>query len=143
MSKTFTLDELRSWTPEKRKALYLNAKKHPSGQYIVDLIDQNGLSLSSGGLTADDPVHRTIVEVTWSTLGKKAALEATKRGEPAVCGVDILLQAKLGDLYGKYDLGTASAGAVVAEMMRHLGYREAGQGKCPSGCAARTGMKWQ
>ena len=24
MSKTFTLDELRSWTPEKRKALYLN-----------------------------------------------------------------------------------------------------------------------
>jgi hypothetical protein len=53
------------------------------------------------------------------------------------------LQAELGDLYGKHDLGTASAGAVVAEVMRHLGYREAGQGTCPPNCTARTGMKWR
>ncbi len=143
MAKTYTLEDLRSWTPEKRRNLYLNAKKHPDGQYIVDMIDQNGLALSSGGLRLDDPVFLKMVELAWSPAGQKAAIDATKQGMPALCGVDILWQAELGDLYGKHDLGTASAGAVVAEVMRHLGYREAGQGTCPPNCTARTGMKWR
>jgi len=142
MAKIYTLDELKSWTPEKRKGVYLNAKKHPDGQYIVDLIDQNGLSLSSGGLSLDDPVYRRIVEICWSTEGRKAAVEATKQGLPALCGVDPLLQADLGDQYGKFDLGTASAGSVVAEVMHHLGYRKSGSGPCPSNCTAKTGAKW-
>ncbi len=140
MSRIFSLDDLRSWSPEKRKAVYVNALRHPSGQYIIDLIDQNGLALSSGGLTTDDPVHQRIVDVAWSIEGQKAAVAATKQGVPALCGVDILLQADLGDQYGKYDLGTASAGAVVAEVMRHLGYKEAGQGSCPPNCTAKVGV---
>lgn len=143
MSKIYSLEDLRSWSPEKRKAVYVNALKHPSGQYIVDLIVQNGLALSSGGLRTDDPVYRRIVDLAWSIQGQKAAVAATKQGVPALCGVDVLLQADLGNLYGKYDLGTASAGAIVAEVMRHLGYKEAGQGSCPQNCTAKTGMKWR
>jgi hypothetical protein len=140
--KTYTLEELRSWSPERRKNLYVNAKGKPEGQYIIDIIEQNGLALSSGGLSFDDPVHQYIVDIVWSQEGRSVAIEATNRGLPALSGVDVLLQRELGDRYGKYDLGTASAGAVVAELMRHLGYKEAGQGNCPPGCIAKTGMKW-
>lgn len=141
--KTYTVDELRAWTPEQLHQLYVNASKHPDGQYITDLIDQNGLPLSSGGLTFDDPVYRRIIEIVWSKEGQKHAISATERGEPALCGVDLLLRAELGSRYGKHDLGTASAGDVVAKMMRHLGYREAGHGKCPPGCTAKTGLLWR
>jgi hypothetical protein len=143
MPKIFTLDELRSWTAEKRRDVYQNAKKSPEGKYIIDLIEQNGLSLSSGGLSLDDPVHLRIVEIAWSIAGQQAAIDATQQGIPALCGVDLLLQAELGDLYGKHDLGTASAGAVVAAVMRHRGFREAGSGKCPPNCTVRTAMKWR
>jgi hypothetical protein len=143
MAKVFTLMELQGWPPERRKQLYDNAKKSPSGQYIVDLITENGLALSSGGLSLDDPVFLRIVEVAWSRQGQEAAVDATKAGMPALCGVDRLLSAELGDRYGKHDLGTASAGSVVAEVMRHLGYREAGQGSCPVDCTAKTGMRWK
>ena len=98
----------------------------------------------SGGLSFDDPVHRRIVEVIWSPpQGPKAAIDTTKQGLPALCGVDILLQAQLGDLYHKHDLGTASAGSVVAELMRHLGYKQEGRANCPPECTARTGEKWK
>jgi hypothetical protein len=143
MAKTYTLEELRSWTPEKLHQLYTNAAKHSGGKYIIDLIDQNGLPLSSGGLSFDDPIYRKIIEIIWSNEGKALAIEATKQGIPALCGVDILLRQELGDRYGKHDLGTASAGDVVAKMMRHLGYREIGEGKCPPGCTAKTGLRWR
>jgi hypothetical protein len=142
-AKKYTLEELRSWAPEKLRQLYDNAGKHPDGKYIRDLIEQNGLPLSSGGLNFDDPVFRKIVELVWSKQGQALAIEATKHRVPALCGIDRLLREELGDRYGKYDLGTSSAGYVVAEMMRHLGYREAGHGKCPTGCTAKTGLLWR
>ena len=40
MPKMPTLEELRAWTPEKRLRIYRNARKHPDGKVIVDLIDQ-------------------------------------------------------------------------------------------------------
>ena len=89
------------------------------------------------GLSLDDPVYLRIVDVVWSKDGKKAALDATKIGLPALCGVDRLLQKELGDGYGKHYLGTANAGYVVAEMMRHLGYKEAGHASCPPTAAPK------
>jgi hypothetical protein len=143
MAKIYTLEDLRSLSPESRRNLYANAKRHPEGRYIVDLIEQNGLSLSMpGGLKADDPVYLRIADLVWSPQGREAAIQATKQGIPAVCGVDILLQADLGDQYSSHDQGTNAAGVIVAELMRHLGYKEAGQGSCPNDCRAKTGMKW-
>lgn len=143
MPKVYTLDELKSWTPERRLALYTNAKKHPDGAYIVQMIDDNGLSLSTSWMSIHDPVFRQIHDIAWSPEGKRAAVEATEKGWPAISGVDLLLKEKLGDKYRSEDKGTLSAGSVVAEVMRHLGYREAGTGKCPEGCVAKTGMTWK
>ena len=142
MAKQPTLEELKSWTAEKRLRIYQNAKNHPDGKAIIDMIDNNGLSLSSGGLTADDPVILTMIDIIWSTEGKAAALEATRLGLPAVSGIDPLLQAKLGDRYHKHDQGTMNAGFYVAELMRHLGYRAAGKASCGPGCVAQTGETW-
>jgi hypothetical protein len=141
--KVMSLEDLKRLSPERLRQLYLNAAKHPDGQYIRDLVDQHGLPLSSGGLTLDDPIHRKMVEIVWSTEGQKAALEATAKGLPALCGVDPLLRSELGDLYGKHDMGTASAGAIVAEVMRHKGYTKAESRPCPPGCVAMTGVMWR
>ena len=140
--KVFTLEELRAWTPERRLTLYNNAKKHADGKYIVEMIDENGLSLSSGALSINDPLYLEMVDIAWSTDGRKAAVEATKAGFPALCGVDRLFRDRLGDKYHKHNMGTFSAGGAVAEVMRHLGYRQRGNGKCPADCVARTGIVW-
>ena len=142
MPKLPTLEELRSWSPEKRLRLYQNAQKHPDGKPIVEMIDQSGLSLSSGGLTNDDPVVIQMIEIIWSNEGREAALEATRKGLPAVSGIDPLLQAALGDRYHKHNQGTMNAGFYVAELMRHLGYKAAGKAPCSPDCIAKTGETW-
>jgi len=142
MPKIPTLDEIRSWSPQKRLAIYQNARNHPDSKPIVALIDQHGLSLSEGGLTNDDPVVIRMIEIIWSKEGRDAALAATAQGHPAVAGIDPLLQADLGDRYQKHDQGTMNAGFYVAELMRHLGYKAAGKKPCTSDCIAKTGETW-
>lgn len=143
MAKVYTLEELRSWTPERRHQLYMNARDKPEGKYIIELIDKNSLSLSSGALTLDSPLYLQILDLVWSEEGKKAAFAATDQGLPALCGVDALLTAKLGTLYGKHDLGTANAGSAIAELMRHHGYEKIGEGRCPERCTAKSGAIWR
>ena len=142
MAKVYTLKELKTWTPERRLQLYRNAKARPEGAYIVEMIDENGLPLSTGALSSNDPLYLQMVEIAWSKAGKEAAVSATKQGFPALCGVDRLLRDQLGDRYHKHNMGTFSAGGAVAEVMRHLGYREKGTGKCSDDCVARTGIMW-
>jgi hypothetical protein len=141
-ARIYTLEDLRALDIERRRNLYLNAKSRSGGEYIVKLIDENGLPLSSGGLTADDPVYLEIVETAWSSEGRKAAVQATEDGYPAVAAIDRMLQKKLGDRYGKHDQGTVAAGAVVGEVMRHLGYKKLPAKACPSDCVAKTGAMW-
>ena len=46
--------------------------------------------------------------------------------------------------YGKHNMTTATAAEIVAHLMRHLGYREAGKhGKMPAGCVAKSAMLWE
>jgi hypothetical protein len=143
--KTYTLEDLKAMTPERRLSLYQNAKERlgAGGQEIMDLIDNSGLPLSSGGLQADDPLYLEMEEIIWSEEGRTAALAATTDGRPALSGIDPLLKRKLGDRYGPYDQGTLNAGYIVAGLMRHLGYHERGQGKCADGCVAKTGIIWE
>src|SRR5579859_4388883 len=133
--KTYTLEQLQVMKPHERAVLYQNAVKRRvvGGQAIIDLIDQSGLPLSSGNLTFDNPVHLEMEATIWSMDGRKAAIEATEKGLPALAGVDPLLSAKLGELYMPHDGGTVNAGFLMAELMRHLGYVENGQGKMPEG----------
>ncbi len=143
--KTYTLDVLKAMTPEQRATLYQNAlkKRENGGQAIIELINSSGLPLSSGGMRNSDPVYLEMESITWSTKGRDAAVDATGKGLPALAGVEPLFVASLGNRYQPYDGGTMNAGFIVAGLMRHLGYVEAGDGKMPEGSVAKTAMKWK
>ena len=67
-------------------------------------------------------LYEEIRGIVRSDAGREAALSAVEQGFPALCGVDPLLRAALGDLYLPYD-GPFNAGFAVAELMRELGYK--------------------
>lgn len=142
--KTYTLEDLKLMSPERRSQLYHNAveRRAKGGQEIIDLIDSSGLPLRSGGMTLSDPVYLKMEEIIWGQEGRKAALAATEKGLPALCGVEPLLRKELGTRYGPHDMGTVSAGSIIGELMRHLGYTTGGEAKCPDGGVAKTAMKW-
>jgi hypothetical protein len=140
-----TLDDLREMPAEKRAILYQNAVKRceNGGQAIMDLIDSSGLPLSAGGMRMSDPAYLKMQDITWSTEGRKAAVEATQKGLPALAGIEPLIVAALGDRYHPHDQGTLNAGSTVAELMRHIGYVENGRRKMPDGSVAKTAITWK
>lgn len=85
-------------TPKQRAILYQNAKdrRENGGQEIMDLIVSSGLPLSSGGMRMSDPAYLKMEELTWSTEGRKAAVDATESGLPALAGIEPLIVAALG-----------------------------------------------
>ena len=141
--KQTTLEDLKAMTAEERAALYENARKRRSagGQAILDLIDASGLALSSGGMRITDPTYIRMREIIWSN--RAGAIEATANGLPALAGVEPLIVSELGDHYHPHDLGTANAGSLIAELMRHLGYVQDKEVKMPYGSVAKTAMKWK
>jgi len=143
--KIYTLDDLKAMTPEQRAVLYQNAVKlrESGGQPIIDLIDTSGLSLSEGGMRTTDPMYIKMDEITWSSEGRKLAVEATENGLPALAGIEPMFVAALGERYHPHDGGTMNAGYIVSQLMRHLGYVENGQGNMPEGSVAKTAMKWK
>jgi len=143
--KVYTIDDLRKMTPEQRAILYQRAVtlRDKGGQAIIDLINESGLSLRSGGMRMTDPEYLEMERITWSKEGKAAAIEATDSGLPALAGVERFFVRALGVRYRPQDDGTVNAGFIVAGLMRHLGYVEAGQGKMPEGSVAKTAMKWK
>jgi hypothetical protein len=94
------------------------------------------------GLRLTDPVYLRIKEIIYSPDGRAAVLAATAKGEPALAGVDPLLKAALGTDYKRDDLGTASAGDLVAKLMRGLGYKAHKTKRCGPECVARTALTW-
>lgn len=143
--KIYTLDDLKAMPPEQRAVLYQNAVKlrESGGQPIIDLIEKSGLPLSEGGMRGTDPAYIKMEEITWSPEGRKAAIEATESGLPALAGIEPQFVAALGDKYHPHDGGTVQAGYIVSQLMRHLGYAENGQGNMPMGSVAKTAMKWK
>ena len=143
--KKYTLDDLKMMTAEQRAILHQNAVKHreSGGQEIIDLIDSSGLPLSEGGMRMSDPAYLKMQDITWSSEGRKAAVEATEKGLPALAGIEPLIVAALGDRYHPHDRGTVNAGFIVGELMRHLGYVEDKEGKMPNGSVAKTAMRWK
>jgi hypothetical protein len=94
-------------------------------------------------MTMDSPEYGAMKKIVHSEAGRKAALDATNAGRPALCGVDPLLKKALGNDYSQDNLGPINAGYEVAAVMRELGYTEAGTGICSSGCVAKGGRKWK
>ena len=109
----------------------------------MDLIDLSGLPLSSGGMRMNDPAYLKMEEITWSTEGRKAAVDATENGLPALAGIERMIVAALGERYHPHDGGTRNAGFIVGELMRHLGYVQNREANMPDGSIANTAMTWK
>jgi hypothetical protein len=89
------------------------------------------------------PIYKVMEQVVNSADGIKRAVRATNEGHPALAGVDPLLRRELGSEYARANNGTWWAGFVVAQIMREMGYVEAGTGKCPPDCVAGLGVVWR
>ena len=139
--KPITLDMLKSMSPDGRARLYARARqvRDSGGQQILDLIDELGLPLRSGGMTAADPVYLEMEEIIWSPAGRSTCLEATKRGEPALAGVEPMIRDRLGPRYHPHDQGTMNAGYIVGSLMKHLGYGPSRAGRMPEGSVRQNG----
>lgn len=142
---TMTMERLHKMTPEQRATLYENARKRidNGGREIIELIEVSGLPLRSGGMRLSDPVYIRMEEIIWSSEGRRTAIDATAQGLPALAGVEPLIVADLGDRYHPHNDGTKSAGGIVGELMRFLGYELAGQADMPEGSVAKTAALWK
>lgn len=140
-----TIEKLHAMSPEQRATLYENARNRldQGGREIMDLINESGLPLRSGGITFSDPVHLRMEEIAWSSQGKRLLVEATEAGLPALAGIEPLIVADLGPLYHPHDLGTVDAGSIVGQVMRHLGYELVDRKDMPAGSVAKTAATWR
>jgi hypothetical protein len=91
----------------------------------------------------DQALYKFMEQLVNSADGIKRAVRATNDGQPALAGVDELLRRELGSEYARANNGTWWAGFTVAQMMRDMGYVEAGTGNCPPGCVATQGIVWK
>jgi hypothetical protein len=94
-------------------------------------------------ITLDSPIYAKMDEIVSSPEGQAAAVAAAEAGLPAMAGIDPMLSAALGADYGKHNMSTATAGDLVARLMRSLGYKKV-PGKEPRmpNCVAKTGQLW-
>jgi hypothetical protein len=130
----------------ERADLYRNATHlahKPEGAELKRRIEESGLPyFEAAALAMNDPISLRMRDIVLSQTGKEAALEATRRGESAMAGIDPLLQAALGVDYGPHNQTTNIAGQWVAELMRSLGYKNNGPKKLPTHCSAKSGETW-
>ncbi len=142
------LEMLRRMSPEERLQMYQNARDRydKGGREVMEKIDASGLPLREGpvgGTAKSDPVYLTMEAIVWSEEGRKAALEATNVLKlPAMALVDPLLQKRMGKDYSADHQITVSAGSIVGELMRHLGYDKTKQMPLPDNCIAKTAVMW-
>jgi hypothetical protein len=104
--------------------------------------DQRSTMALNSGLRKTDTAYIEMEQIIRSPEGRKAAIDATQNILPALCAVDRLLREKLGDRYKKIDRGTVCAGALVAELMRELGYTAGTRKRCGDDCLARSAILW-
>ncbi len=68
-----------------------------------------------------NPIYRKMVEIAKSSQGKAAMEEAAANGQPAICGLDRLLQNRLGKDYSDSTTpGTIMSAAHQARMISSI-----------------------
>ena len=142
----WTRSGLAARTPQERHAIWKRARRlrTADGNQLAREIERLGLPYEAPtGLAEDDPLHRRIADIVASPQARSGCIEATLDGLPAIAGVDPLLHDALGPDYRKSDEAVAAAAALVAELMRSLGYVEAGSKALPARYVARSGVFWK
>src|SRR5579872_1686719 len=130
MPKEYSDDDLAALTPDQLWGLYENARRLKADA-LAERIRNTGRLRNPGGLRFSDPDYLEMEEIINSKEGKAVAKNAADQGYPALCGVDVVLQQRMGDRYGSRHTDTADAGDLVKKMMEREGYRTAGHGSCP------------
>jgi len=142
----WTLSRLRERTQSERHAVWKRAKSLHSaeGNHLARAIERLGLPYAEPEPLSDDNVLLgRIKEIVGSPAARSAAIEATLDGLPALAGIDLLLHEQLGEDYRRDPAAAPTAEALVTDMMRGLGYVEAGRKDLPPRCVARSGTFWK
>ena len=140
----------RSWLKERsqneRYAVWKRAKSLHSaeGNHLARAIELLGLPYAEPEpLGDDDPMMTRMRELMAEPRARAAAVEATLDGLPAIAGVDVLLHEELGEAYRRNEAAVPTAQRLTDELMRALGYVEAGIKDLPARCVARSGVYWK
>ena len=142
----WTLSRLRQRSQSERHAVWKRAKGLHSaeGNHLARAIERLGLPYAEPEpLAEDDPLMIRIREIMASPAARSAAVEATLDGMAAMAGIDALLHDALGEDYRRTTAAAPTAQTLTAELMRSLGYVEAGVKELPARCIARTGTFWK
>jgi hypothetical protein len=142
----WTRSALAARTPAERYAIWKRARslRSADGNQLAREIERLGLPYDQPQLLAeDDPLRRRIAEVLATPEARSGCIEATLDGLPAIAGVDPLLHDALGGDYRRSDEAVATAQALTGELMRALGYVEAGTKALPARYVARNGVFWK
>ncbi len=141
----WTRSKLAARSPEERYAIWKRARglRTADGNQLAREIELLGLPAEPGVLAEDEPMRARMAEIIASPEARSACIEATLDGLPAIAGVDPLLHEALGAAYRKSDEAIVTAASLVAELMRGLGYVEAGRKTLPGRYVARSGVFWK
>ncbi len=142
----WTRPKLRERSQNERYAIWKRAKALHSaeGNHLARAIELLGLPYAEPEpLGASDPLMARMLEIMASPEARSAALEATLDGLPAMAGVDVLLHERIGEDYRRNEAAAPAAQLLTADLMRGLGYVEAGKKDLPVRCVARTGVYWR
>jgi hypothetical protein len=142
----WTRSKLTERTPAERYAIWKRARslRTADGNQLAREIERLGLPYDDpGALPAEDPMRQAMVEIINSPEARSACIEATLDGLPAIAGVDPMFHEALGSAYRKSDEAVATAQDLVGDLMRALGYAEAGRKDLPTRYVARSGVFWK
>lgn len=141
----WTRTKLAARNPEERHGIWKNArdKGTPDAMQLAAVIESLGMiTPGTGGLKMDDPLTLRMFDIINSAEGRAACIKANEEGWPAIAGIDPMLRATLGAQYSGENRATVTAGVLVGELMRMLGYQHAGDRSLPEGSVAKTGAHW-
>ena len=144
--KEWTPERIAALPPSKRAKVFVNARRAGTdeGNALADMIRDAGLPFSEGGgISLDHPLVQAMEIIINSDEGKAACVKAVEEGWPPIAGVDPMLAKAFTVDYGKHNMTTNTAGHLVAELMRRLGYNMMDKvGPTPKGCIAQSGELW-
>jgi len=137
-----TVAKIAAMTVHERRQLLTNAlaSKSTDAAQVLAMIEEVGRpDLPEEQVRLDDAIGKRMEKVIFSSESRAAAIEATKRGEPAMAAIDPLLVSALGRDYRSLNGATAQAGYLVARMMNKAGYEQTGKkGPLRKGATAKT-----
>jgi len=142
----WTRAKLRERSQTERFAVWKRARALHSaeGNHLARAIERLGLPYAEPEpLSEHAALMVRMREVMASPAARSAALEATLDGLPAMAGIDTLLHQTLGEDYRLDPAAVPTAQTLVAELMRSLGWADAGRKDLPRRNVARSGVFWK